>query len=283
MLLTTGERVSMALVSMALADLGVEAMSFTGSQVGIITDTVARQGQDPRGQGRPGPRRRWPPARCASSPASRASAPTRRSRRSGRGGSDTTAVALAAALQRRQLRDLHRRHRRVHRRPADRAAGPQAAARQLRRDARDGRRRQQGAGAAQRRVRPQPQRPPPRALRFTWEPGTWITDQEPSMEDPIISGVVTDIDRVEGHHRGRARPARHLGGAVRAARRGQRQRRHDRAEHQPRGHDRHQLHDAEGRHGRRRVDRQPRRRTRSVRRASTTMPTSPRSAWSAPA
>jgi len=27
---------------------------------------------------------------------------------------------------------------------------------------------------------------------FTWEPGTWITGQEPSVEDPIISGVVTD-------------------------------------------------------------------------------------------
>ena len=39
MLLTTGERVSAALLTMALADLGVEAVSFTGSQVGIITDT----------------------------------------------------------------------------------------------------------------------------------------------------------------------------------------------------------------------------------------------------
>ena len=28
---------------------------------------------------------------------------------------------------------------------------------------------------------------------FTWEPGTWITSQEPSMEDPVISGVVTDV------------------------------------------------------------------------------------------
>ena len=27
---------------------------------------------------------------------------------------------------------------------------------------------------------------------FTWGPGTWVTDQEPSMEEPIISGVVTD-------------------------------------------------------------------------------------------
>ena len=35
MLITTGER-----VSMALADLGIEAKSFTGSQAGIITDTV---------------------------------------------------------------------------------------------------------------------------------------------------------------------------------------------------------------------------------------------------
>lgn len=38
MLLTTGERVSMALVSMALNDLGCPAISFTGSQAGILTD-----------------------------------------------------------------------------------------------------------------------------------------------------------------------------------------------------------------------------------------------------
>src|SRR6202042_1872176 len=38
MLVSTGERISMALLVMALADLGVDASSFTGSQVGIITD-----------------------------------------------------------------------------------------------------------------------------------------------------------------------------------------------------------------------------------------------------
>lgn len=38
MLLSTGERVSMALVSMALNDLGATAISFTGSQAGILTD-----------------------------------------------------------------------------------------------------------------------------------------------------------------------------------------------------------------------------------------------------
>lgn len=38
MLLSAGERISMALLSMALRDLNVEAISFTGSQAGIITD-----------------------------------------------------------------------------------------------------------------------------------------------------------------------------------------------------------------------------------------------------
>jgi aspartate kinase len=40
MLLTTGERISSALLCMALLDMGCDAMSFTGSQVGIITDTT---------------------------------------------------------------------------------------------------------------------------------------------------------------------------------------------------------------------------------------------------
>ena len=100
MLLTTGERVSMALLAMALHDVGVQAISFTGSQSGILTDEAhasARivgvkpdriraaldagqvvivagfQGVSPR---------------------------TKEITTLGRGGSDTTAVALAAALGR---------------------------------------------------------------------------------------------------------------------------------------------------------------------------------------
>ena len=38
MLLTAGERISMALLAMAIAALGMEARSFTGSQAGVITD-----------------------------------------------------------------------------------------------------------------------------------------------------------------------------------------------------------------------------------------------------
>src|SRR5262249_37823112 len=40
MLLTAGERISMALVAMAIANLGYEARSFTGSQAGVITDST---------------------------------------------------------------------------------------------------------------------------------------------------------------------------------------------------------------------------------------------------
>ncbi|MEA2517699.1 MAG: aspartate kinase [Actinomycetota bacterium] len=40
MLLSAGERISMALLSMAINELGREAISFTGSQAGIVTDTV---------------------------------------------------------------------------------------------------------------------------------------------------------------------------------------------------------------------------------------------------
>ena len=39
MLITAGERKAIALVCMALADLGVQAESYTGSQAGFITDT----------------------------------------------------------------------------------------------------------------------------------------------------------------------------------------------------------------------------------------------------
>src|SRR5437879_12767344 len=39
MLLTAGERISVSLVSMAIIDLGRDAVSFSGSQAGIVTDT----------------------------------------------------------------------------------------------------------------------------------------------------------------------------------------------------------------------------------------------------
>jgi aspartate kinase len=98
MLLTAGERVSMALVSIALNDLGQSAFSLTGSQSGIITDTVHGN------------------ARISSVKAHRiqdilakkniaivagfqgVSADTKEITTLGRGGSDLSAIALAASL-----------------------------------------------------------------------------------------------------------------------------------------------------------------------------------------
>jgi aspartate kinase len=98
MLLTAGERISMALLAMAIASLGSEARSFTGSQAGVITDaehgrariidvtpgrisTAIAEGFIPIVAGFQG-----------------VSQTTKDITTLGRGGSDTTAVALAAAL-----------------------------------------------------------------------------------------------------------------------------------------------------------------------------------------
>src|SRR5437868_4732277 len=97
MLLTAGERISMALLSMAINDLGREAVSFTGSQAGIVTDTahgrariVAMRSDRVRGALAAG--------RIAIVAGFQGVSTTLDVTTLGRGGSDTTAVALAAAL-----------------------------------------------------------------------------------------------------------------------------------------------------------------------------------------
>jgi aspartate kinase len=99
MLLTAGERISMALLAMAIANLGQTARSFTGSQAGVITDSshgrakiidvtpgrieaALQQGDIAIVAGFQG-----------------VSMETKDITTLGRGGSDTTAVALAAALK----------------------------------------------------------------------------------------------------------------------------------------------------------------------------------------
>jgi aspartate kinase len=98
MLLTAGERISMALLAMAIGTLGYEARSFTGSQAGVITDRVHNKARiiDVT------------PGRIRSALDEGAiaivagfqgvSQDTKDITTLGRGGSDTTAVALAAAL-----------------------------------------------------------------------------------------------------------------------------------------------------------------------------------------
>jgi aspartate kinase len=97
MLLTAGERISMALLSMAIIERGREAISFTGSQAGIVTDTAHGKARivDVRA-------RRVLEALDAGKIAIVAGFQGVSTEFDvttlGRGGSDTTAVALAAAL-----------------------------------------------------------------------------------------------------------------------------------------------------------------------------------------
>jgi aspartate kinase len=98
MLLTAGERISMAVLAMAINDLGVEARSYTGSQAGLITDSTHGKARiiDVT------------PSRISEALADGAipivagfqgvALDTKDITTLGRGGSDTTAVALAAAL-----------------------------------------------------------------------------------------------------------------------------------------------------------------------------------------
>jgi aspartate kinase len=98
MLLTAGERISMALVAMAIAQLGHKAQSFTGSQAGVITDSAHGKAKIID----------ITPGRIEAAIADGAiaivagfqgvSQDTKDVTTLGRGASDTTAVALAAAL-----------------------------------------------------------------------------------------------------------------------------------------------------------------------------------------
>jgi aspartate kinase len=99
MLLTAGERISMALLAMAVANLGLEARSFTGSQAGVITDSAHGKAkiidvtpgriEKALGEG----------AIAIVAGFQGVSQDSKDITTLGRGGSDTTAVALAAALE----------------------------------------------------------------------------------------------------------------------------------------------------------------------------------------
>src|SRR4029453_15005601 len=97
MLLTIGERKTMALLCMALADLGVDAVSFTGSQVGIITDTAHGKAKILEGKGARA-RAALAEGKVCVVAGFQGVSTEKEITTLGRGGSDTTAVALAAAL-----------------------------------------------------------------------------------------------------------------------------------------------------------------------------------------
>ena len=156
MLLSTGERITAALCAMAINDLGRHAVSLTGSQAGIVTDTVHTKAKileiRPRRISEALDRDEIVLVAGFQGVSTAYDVTTL-----GRGGSDTTAVALAAALDGdceiyTDVAGVFSADPRIV--PARPQAGRGLAAR----DARDGGLRGTGAPASRRGVRPKPRR-----------------------------------------------------------------------------------------------------------------------------
>jgi aspartate kinase len=175
MLITAGERKATALVCMALHDMGCPADSFTGSQAGFLTDTVHTNAKIL--EVRPVRLRESLDAgRVPVVGGAQGVSTSRDVTFLGRGGSDTTAVALAHALG--------------------------ADARRMRRISFDEMLEMTAAGCP---------KPAMRSVEFartwrvklhvrssfTWEPGTWVVEEDPKMEDAIVSAVVHDTSEAK--------------------------------------------------------------------------------------
>jgi aspartate kinase len=196
MLLTTGERISMSLLCMALHDVGCDAMSFTGSQVGIITDTSHTKAKILEIKG-DRVREALSAGKVAVVAGFQGVSTDREITTLGRGGSDTTAVALAAALQA-DACEIYTDVTGVF--SADPRIVPQA--RKIQYLSFDEMLEMAGAGSkvlALRAVEFARNHNVPIHVRssFTWEEGTWVIgadhERNTAMEEPIISGVVHDV------------------------------------------------------------------------------------------
>jgi aspartate kinase len=196
MLLTSGERISIALLCMAIIDQGEPAVSFTGSQAGIVTDTAHRKAKIVEIKGD-----RLRDAIASGSIAVVAGfqgvSTARDVTTLGRGGSDTTAVALAAALDA-DVCEIYTDVSGVF--TADPRIVP--GARRLARLSYDEMLEMAATGGrvlALRSVEFARNYGVPVHVRssFTWEPGTWVHEEDPTMEQPIISGVTRDTSQAK--------------------------------------------------------------------------------------
>jgi aspartate kinase len=195
MLLTAGERISMSLLCIALAGIGVDAVSFTGSQVGIITDTVHTKAKILEVKG-DRVRDALAAGKVVVVAGFQGVSTDSEVTTLGRGGSDTTAVALAAALDA-DVCEIYTDVTGVF--TADPRIVPQA--RKLARLQFEEMLEMAGVGSkvlALRSVEFARNHNVPIHVRssFTWEHGTWVANEASeggaTMEDPVISGVVQD-------------------------------------------------------------------------------------------
>jgi len=196
MLLTSGERVSMALLVMALAELGIDAVSFTGSQAGIITDTTHTRATivEVRADRL---REALKAGRVPVVAGFQGVSTERDVTTLGRGGSDTTAVAMAAALgadgceiytdvsgvfsaDPRIVPEAHRL--------------PRVSFEEMLEIAASG-----GRVLSLRSVEFARNHHVPLHVRssFTWEPGTWVVEEDVSMEQPVVTAITHDTSEAK--------------------------------------------------------------------------------------
>jgi aspartate kinase len=191
MLLTVGERKSMALLCMALADIGVSAMSFTGSQVGIITDTSHGKAKILEVKG-DRVRAALAEGNVCVIAGFQGVSTDKEITTLGRGGSDLTAVAVAAGLGA-DACEIYTDVTGVY--SADPRICPQA--RKLTCVGFDEMLEMAASGGRVLNLRSAEfarNHNVPLHVRssFTWEPGTWVVTQESVMEEAIISAVTHD-------------------------------------------------------------------------------------------
>lgn len=193
MLLSAGERISCALLAMAIDRLGREAVSFTGSQAGIVTDSVHTKArivdinpqrlEDAMAQGK-----------IALVAGFQGVSTARNVTTLGRGGSDTTAVALAHALHA-DVCEIYTDVEGVY------TANPSmvARARKIAEISYDEMLEMAAAGAqvlAVRAVEYARKYNIPIHVRssFSDREGTWVREEDPTMESPIIRSVTYTTD-----------------------------------------------------------------------------------------
>ncbi|MGI9622068.1 MAG: aspartate kinase [Acidimicrobiales bacterium] len=196
MLITAGERKAIALMCMALHDLGIAADSFTGSQAGFLTDTNHRNAKilevNPKRV-----RQTVDEGRVAVVAGAQGVSTANDVTFLGRGGSDTTAVALAHGLGAdacelyTDVSGVFTTDPRIC--PTAHKIGVISFDELLEMTA---------VGCpkpAMRSVEVARNYQVPLHVRsaFTWETGTWVVEEEPDMEKAIIRAVVPDTSQAK--------------------------------------------------------------------------------------
>jgi aspartate kinase len=196
MLLSSGERISAALVALAIENLGVPAAAFTGSQVGIVTDSQHGRAKIVEVKG-DRLRQALADGKVPVVAGFQGVSMTNDITTLGRGGSDTTAVAVGAALNADSC-EIYTDVTGVF--TADPRIAPKAH--RMKQVSFEEMLEMAGSGSgvvALRAVEYASRHNVPLHVRssFTWEPGTIITKEDPSMEQAVVTGITHDTSEAK--------------------------------------------------------------------------------------